>query len=42
MWEHASPDPDHVMGYSEAKHATLAQNVCMGGDLLSQSLYQTF
>lgn len=42
MWEHSVPDPDHVMGFREAKQATLAENICVNSDMLSQSLYSTF
>jgi len=42
MFERSNPDPDHIMSYREAQHATLDQNECVTGDLLSQSLYSTF
>lgn len=42
MFENANPDPSHVLTYKEAQHATLKQNVCVNGDIFSQSLYATF
>ena len=43
LYEHANPDPDHVISYREAQQGVrLPQNICVDADYLSQSLYSTF
>ncbi len=35
MFERSNPDPDHIISYREAQHATLEANECVTGDILS-------
>lgn len=42
MYENSNPDPEVVLSYQEAQHTQLEQNICVSGDVLSQSLYSTF
>ena len=35
LFENANPDPDHILSYAEAQHASLAPNVCVDGDVVS-------
>ena len=42
MFENSNPDPEFVLTYGQAQHASLKSNECVDGDSLSQMLYSTF